>query len=394
MAPPLFLDLGAVPSCHCDNILDDLFKAITEAPAGAADPGIWAPHHDPWQVSHVEQVTARLRTALDAIRDTIARALRGEPVVELRKAEVPWLRWAPEQFEATRARLEAKPTVAYTLDDWGTLVDYLIQLYLPEGVIRSEAQYLSVRAQLLGKVSAAMGDQVLPDATIGLIATLIPTDAPSIPLGALTAIERGILDVSQARAAQFISDLTESTRARMKRLVIRHVEAQVLGTRGGTPGYLERALFDEFAILNRDCRRIAVTEVGECYLQGFVAAQRPGTRLRRQEAYKGACDWCRSINGKVFTVVEPTATRKDGATEVWLGKTNAGRSASPRRREGGLLVERVPAERWWCAAGLQHPHCRGTWTIDPGQPPPGVKPEFAQWMAGLLAQGRPEPPPP
>ncbi len=131
-----------------------------------------------------------------------------------------------------------------------------------------------------------------------------------------------------------------------------------------------------------------MTETGECLVMGMVAAQTPGTKVKRHEAYKGACSWCKSIDGKVFTVVSEDAPAKDGETEIWVGKTNVGRSASPRMRQGGHLVERPSAEMWWPAAGLQHPHCRGGWLPLPSEKPPNVSQEFEDFAQALIAKAR------
>jgi hypothetical protein len=145
--------------------------------------------------------------------------------------------------------------------------------------------------------------------------------------------------------------------------------------RGGRPR-LASALFDTFAMLNLDFDLIAATELGEALVMGIVAAQKPGTRLERHEAYRGACQWCRSINGKVFTVVSPSKPDKNGDTEIWVGKTNVGRAA----------------EMWWPAAGLQHIGCRGGWTVLPDQAPPGADHAFVKWMDDEIAKLMPKRP--
>jgi hypothetical protein len=130
---------------------------------------------------------------------------------------------------------------------------------------------------------------------------------------------------------------------------------------GWAPSKLRSELFDRFGEANRDWRRIAITEQNEAAGQGFIASQKPGTKVKRFEM-ADACAWCRAIHERVMTVVAPQKADKDGETEVWLGKTNVGRSAAPRKRlEDGRLVERPADERWWVAAGTQHPHCRGFW---------------------------------
>ena len=202
----------------------------------------------------------------------------------------------------------------------------------------------------------------------------------------LTRVEREILACAIERAATNISGVTEQARARMRSIIVEHVQAQLLGQAEGQAERMRSRLFDEFGQLNRDFRRIAVTEAGECCNVGYIAAQRPGAKVRRQEAYRGACAFCKSITGQVLTVVDPARPDKDGDTQVWVGKTNIGRSAAPRKRQAGALVERPSNERWWVAAGVQHPHCRGSWLPVPGDAPPGVSKEFVAWLDGLIAR--------
>jgi hypothetical protein len=68
---------------------------------------------------------------------------------------------------------------------------------------------------------------------------------------------------------------------------------------------------------------------------------------------------------------------------IWAGKSNIGRSASPRKRVGNLLVEREPHEMWWIPAGLAHPHCRGRW-LPVMEDQPGDDPDFGAWLRVTL----------
>lgn len=383
----LLFDLSRVPEDTCNDCIEDLFKAIRQPAKG--DEGIWEPHPNEWLRFHVEDVTSRLTGPLASIRDAILAALAGRGLEELlgKALSPPWMRWDVDELARVRDRLAAVPSDQWSQEEWGLLVDYIIQRYLPDGMIREEAEYLTVRAAILGKMQArATAASVdMPEGWQDALPRLVPTDFRVVPPKILSPIERAILDAAHARAAQNISDVTEATRSEMKRVIIEHVQARQLGQAEGTDERLERRLFDKFADLNRDFRRIAVTEAGEAADQGFVAAHPPGTKLERLEAYHGACDWCRSINGAVVTVVAASAPQKDGEKEIWPGKTNAGRSASPRKRSGGTLVDREPHERWWIAAGVQHPHCRGSWRVSLDTPPPAdMDPNFHAWMMGRL----------
>ena len=352
----LLIDWGWVPACHCDTTLDSLYKAIAEDPEGDKDT-IWTPVPNPWLTEHVEDVTRRLQAILVNLQDSLSKALFGERAQDLAKADVPWRRWSDTEFAEVRFRLEHKPTADYTLDDWLMLVEWLIARYLPEGVIDTEAEYATVKAALLGKLQATMEHQATITPQVAAMVDLVPTWFRAVPPRVLRPVEVSILRIAKARTMDSLERVAADTKAKMKSIVIEHVQAQLLGQAQGTTQALQQRLFDEFGQINRDMRRIAVTEVGECVNQGVVAATPHGSKLRRLEAYRGACEFCRSINGRVFTVVDPAAPDKDGANEVWLGKSNVGRSASPRRRVGNALMERAPNELWWPAAGLQHPHC-------------------------------------
>lgn len=386
------IDVGAVPACHCDTMLEVMAKAISEQPEGD-DRSIWAPHDNPYLTAHVEDVSQRLIAILQLIQTTFARIVSGESISTLMKAAVPWLRWEPEKFAAVRRDLETKQSAIWTLDDWLLLAEYLVQRYLPDGVIETEAEYLTVRATMLGRIQAAQATPGVPSPDVlAAWSTLTPTTFATVPPRLLAPVELSVMAFAKARAATHIGAVTEAVRNTMRSLVIDHVQAMVLGQRQGDVAALQTRLFDQFAVLNRDMRRIAVTEAGECMCQGFIAAQKPGDKVKRMEAYRGACKFCKSIDGRVFDVIAadtPDKVKEEQAqTAIWTGKTNVGRSASSRRREGNALVSRNDNERWWPAAGVQHPHCRGRWVAVPGAAPPNLSPKFVSYLETIMAEHR------
>jgi hypothetical protein len=392
---PVLVDLEPMPECMCTEHLELMAKAMAEGGAAPED-SIWALHENEFLTAHVEDVTRQLQAIAERIQDAMARALLGEPIGELAKAEgpAPWLRWDEQKFEETRAYLEGKDPATYTLEDWLLLSEFIVNRYCPTGTIANVAQYLTMRATLLGKIQAAAVNLKATPAQMEALVELVPTTFAKVPDRVLAPTERATIRIAKERAGESIALAIDSARHRMKGVIIEHVQAQVLGQREGTAAHLRTRLFDSFGTLNRDFRRIAVTEAGECCNQGFVAASL-GRRVRRVEAYRGACEFCRGISGKVFNVVPANAPVKDGQKDVWEGKTNVGRSASPRRRVAGALVERSENERWWPAAGVQHPQCRGSWTpvVDK---PAAVSAEFDDWMQKKLAAAIPgykRPPP-
>lgn len=388
--PPLLLDLGQVPDAHCDACLETLHKALAEDPRAEGDALIWARHDNPWIADHIEALTAWMQRILLSIQDAMAAALSGKPIGELRKA-APWERPDDAAKDAIRAGLAARSATGWTLADWLAFAELLMADYLPDDVIRDMAEFGTVRAQLTGKIAAALERtrRPVPGGRAAALAAALPLTRANLPPKVLSPIEAAILDIATERAAIFIGDLADDARKRIKVMVTDGVRANLLGQRDGTDEALRDRLFQEFGTLNRDFRRIAVTEVGEAHNTGFVAGHAPGTRLMRREAYRGACEFCASINGRVFRVVDPSDPSRDGDRDVWVGKTNAGRSASPRRREGGVLVERSPDSRWWVAAGVMHPHCRGRWVLaapeaDDPRAQDGADPEFMAWLRGEL----------
>ena len=382
---PLLVDLEGVPDEHLDCCLDGLHKALAEDPAGDGS-ALWDRHANPWAADLVEDVTGRLQRALLQIQEAFSALLLGKPISELAKAEdAPWVRWDQNAFEAARRHLESIPPAQYSLEDWMLAAEYVVHRYLPDGVISSLAEYLTLRATLLGKISACT-PLLAPD-PLAALKDLLPNDFRKVPPRVLTPTETAILRVSKERAALHIKGVTEAQKSRMKTLICEHVQAQVLGQPQGTAQALRQRLFDGFGQLNRDFRKVAVTEAGECVCQGFISATPAGRQVKRVEAYRGACLFCKGLNNRLFTVVPASKPDRNGQTEVWEGKTNVGRSAAPRRRIDGALVERMESERWWPAAGVQHPNCRGAW-LPVLEAPPAMKPDFKKWMDEQLAAAR------
>ena len=376
----LLFDLEPLTCCQTDHVLDGLYKALGDSP----DADIWQPHHDPWQRDHVEAVTTRGIARLDAIRDALSYAVTeasGEP---LRKADSPWARWTRADFDRVRDYLAAKPRADFTLDDWLLYADWLIQEYLPEGVIATEAEYLAVRAQIAGKVSATLEARKLTPVNVSKILAVLPHQFSQVPPGVLTEREAHILRFANRETANLITALTAQTRQQMKAVLINGVRRVTLGDQQGTWQKLHSELLDTFGDLNRDWRRIAITEIGTATNVGYLSTFKPGQKVKREESYTGACPFCASIRGKILTAVADDKEDKDWDNEVWPSKNNVGRSASPRKRVGGVPIPRTPDELWSIPAGTVHPHCRGSWSN--ADTPPGMSNEYQMWLRGLLVE--------
>lgn len=378
----ILIDLSACCEHHTNDALEHLHKAIGEG--NPAD--IWNPHHSPLISRMIELFTQRGLLRLDGYRDELLAWLAGQNHIggnRPARPTDPMERWTSAEMKIVKLYLETLPPDEFTLDDHMMVVDYLTQKYLPAEEIKSEAEWLATRSVLMGRVQANM-EKVTAAESDKLFAAMPTTVAQAEQRFTMTPVQRNVLEYARARGADNVVDLAAGVRRCMRTLVMRKTQADILGATDPA-GSLQTQLLDSFGDANRDWRRIALTEAAENQNQGYVASLQPGTKVRRLEQYRGACPFCRKIDGVVMEVVPPSALEKNGDTQIWVGKTNIGRSASPRRREAGMLIERQPDEMYWVAAGAQHPHCRGSWVPEIDDQP-GDDPDFADWLRTTLGK--------
>lgn len=377
----LFLDIQPLDAQQSERALSELYKAIHDH--NGED--IWLPIENPFIARLVELFTQRGLDRLDGFRrelKTWSDGARHRPSMNpIGRPADAMERWSGSELALVKLYLEHLPPGAWAIEDHMMLVDYLVQRHLPLDDLRTEAEWLAARSNLMGRVqanverlSANQADAVL--SVLPATAQAIAEQFPQSPA------QRATMEFARVRAAENVRKLADDARHRMRGVIAEHVEARMLGAPEAGSS-LDSKLLDQFGTLNRDWRRIAVTEAVEAHNQGYISSVPRGTRLKRVEQYRSACAWCRKIDGRILTVVDPAEPDKDGETQVWPGKTNVGRSAAPRKRLGDLLIEREPEERWWVAAGAQHPHCRGRWvpTMDEQ---PGDDPDFAAWLRNTL----------
>lgn len=383
---PLLLDVSSLCCDHTDGALEYIYKAIGSDPPGD---DIWSPHDNPFVRRLVELFTARGLERSEAVQAALRGFLSGaahNPVLTPSARPGLMRRWDLVELNIAKLYLEALPPEAYTLDDWMLVVDYIVHLYLGAGDLRTEADWLATRANIMGRVAASMAADETKPRDVDTILAALPEDVTAAAAAwGMNIAQQAAIDFGRARCAEHVTALSDAFRHRMRGLITDFQEGVFLGNRTAAAESLQGRLLDEFGLLNRDWRRIAVTEATENIDQGFIASLPAGTKVKRVEKYRGACPFCRSINGRVMTIVPATAPDKDGETDVWVGKTNVGRSASPRRRVGSDLVDREDHEIWWVAAGAMHPHCRGAWVKTAGAP---ADPIFDAWLESLRRSRR------
>lgn len=375
--PPILIDLGALSGDETNAAIEAMHKALSEFDLLA-----WSRHENPLIADLVEAFWQEGMLGLEYVRDALTRIVQGEPA----GTSAPGL-WSGKTKAVAALYLQTKPPAEYTPQDWSILIDYLMQQYLPLDHLQKQAEMLAVKSTLMGKVQAYYSG--VTDQQAKTIAAAMPSSLTGLSgVFRLRDAARAIAEYGSARLCEHVTGFSDAVRHSLKQTIFVHEMRRVSGDRTATPSALQQELLDQFGQYNRDWRMIAVTEAGEMQTQGVIASLEPGTQVRRIEQYHGACAWCRKIDGMIFRVVAADDPNKNGETDVWPGKTNYGRSAAPRKRVGNDLVERLPSERWWVAAGVQHPHCRGFW--EPlRRLQAGEDPQFAEWMlakAGISAK--------
>lgn len=374
----LLFDLAALSARHTDEVLHHVF---CKAYGHEDGDGIWAPQDNPFLARLVELFTERGLTRMAGLSDELQAWLTGErhQAGDIRPRPPGDRRvWTQQELGVARLYLRSLPPSAWTIDDHMLLVDFLHQRYMSADDLRTEAEWLSQRSVLMGRVQANMA-AVTPGQADKILAAPIPDVSWS-------GIQQQVREFARLRCADAVTRVSEGVRMQLRQTISQEVEQASLAGRPVWSTALQTRLQDDFAIQNRDWRRVALTESTEALNQGFVASQEPGQRLKRVEQYRGVCAWCAKIDGREFEVVDPAEPDKDGDTQVWVGKTNVGRSVAPRKRVGDLLVEREPQERYHVACGAQHPNCRGRW-VPVITDQPGDDVEFGDWLRATLQPG-------
>lgn len=384
----LFVDLLHLDAPRTDAALEFLCKATHDH-----DGDIWLPMDSPLIARLVETFTQRGLMRLDAFRSELlawSSGARHTPGERVQRPAGAMERWNDAERALVKLYLEHLPPAEWTLDDHMLSIDFLFQRYLPADDMRTEAEWLATRSSLMGRVQANMEGVNAKQADKLLMAMPLPaTVERAVEVFSASRAQRAAMEFAAQRCAENVRNLAEGVRHKMRGVIAEHVHQRELGVPAPAGSSLETKLLDAFGTLNRDWRRIAVTEAGEAQTAGYVASLPPGTKVKRVEQYRNACAFCRKIDGKVVDIVDPAKVDKDWGNEIWVGKSNIGRSASPRKRVGDVFMEREPEEMWTIPAGLAHPHCRGRW-VPTIQDRPGGDVDFGNWMRAVLTPAKKE----
>lgn len=186
----------------------------------------------------------------------------------------------------------------------------------------------------------------------------------------LSDVEVRAIDFARQSAGEAITNMVEDVRHQVVKTLIEAKKHR----RG--PSQLASDLWHEVAHKDegivRDWRRVAITEMNETANNGFLSSLRPGAYVVGK-SFPDACQWCKkNIDGKVMVYVpNPPPDYSDFSPDskkyqeiariwdraIWVGKSNYGRSSSPRKRTPKGLVQRQHHEMAGFAA-LCHVHGR------------------------------------
>ena len=157
-----------------------------------------------------------------------------------------------------------------------------------------------------------------------------------------------MLDYSRIRTGELIQEVTARQRRNIVNEILTATEKKL------TAKQLEERLFDQFSEYNRDWRRIAETETGMNFNNGFLLGEAASRGVGEIIYMKGlsapdACSFClNEINNKIVVLLDEDPGTGDDHIVVdgkeyetlWAGKTNFQR----KRKD------------WWVSIS-QHPHC-------------------------------------
>lgn len=238
-------------------------------------------------------------------------------------------------------------------------IDAVLSKDLPNYAKLAE-QYV-LRAGLIGKLRATLPQQKVdnlmtlgayldrvPDSIElarkeGLVLTLkqkekVQARGEQVEVVPLTATEAHAITVAQKRCADKVVEVEKRVRDRIKGLTVRAMEER------WTAKELEMALFDELGYLNRDWRRVAITELAMAGNDAFVLGCAEGSEVWCPPI-SGACEHCvELLEGKTFKILHKapsTLTYDNEMNYIWPGKSNYGRKLAT-----------------WIPCVPLHPNCR------------------------------------
>lgn len=316
-----------------DGIRGTLPQSAPTAAQIEHERSMWGDHPDPlhaWVENELYKVgLAFIRAFTGAILG------RSNPVIA--KADVP----KPPGWGDVMKLFDSPAPAEEQMSTWSSLVDTFAKHLLPGQSIAEQSAVWALRSNLLHVIGQRVKAVTTPGAW-DLYAHTLP------PAG------KGVLDWTKVRGAQFITNMKEAAKKEALSVLVENRLA------GGNHHDLSRALLEKMGRLNRDWRRIAITETAMAVANGQLATVADSGEWEAiWVAGPKACPSCRKMQNRAFRIVRPDFPNKDSETMTWPGLNNVGRSASPTRKDG---TKRTKEEMWQPCQPL-HPNCCCVWAI-------------------------------
>lgn len=228
------------------------------------------------------------------------------------------------------------------LQGWEATIDQVLKGLWPDAAKQQSAEYLALRTHWMTQA----GERV---------ASTPPFSSWGHAIREMSRAQVESMEWTKARALVYASKLQDDARNAMRALLVNSKQA------GEGPAMLERRLFEKFGNLNRDWRRIALTETAFATQNGALASVDPAEGwLAVWSASPRACPYCRKMHGTALRVVSPDKANKDPENEVWIGKSNVGLSASKWSKKEGRYRDE---HELWKPCIPAHPNCGCVFTL-------------------------------
>lgn len=317
---------------------DDPHPAVAQVERRLTDLGatvLYRVHMDVHRALHLPNLTA------DAVRDWYRAPVLAKSVTdEQRRSGSRALMIFEELRHAPLGAQHARQLAEAVTENW-----------FAHGLVEDTARKEAMKGYLIGQIEAA-GE--------------VPPRPPAALLG--DPGRGGAITWAGEHAAEHLTRLRENTR----RAIAGHVMDAVIGQESA--GALAVRLGSAFGTLNRDWRRVAITELAFARASGYLLELPVGTRVRWFAA-QDACGHCAGLDGQEFEV---THAPGDWSAQVWPGKTNVGRAFARKRRDG---TPRADSELAAPCIPL-HPNCRCRW-VRAERRVPGVSAAMEAYLAQL-----------
>jgi hypothetical protein len=227
------------------------------------------------------------------------------------------------------------------MQGWTSLIDSFAQALLPVHSIQDASQVWALRSALLTQIQERVKAITTPGAWDKYFHVMPES-------------QKYIAEWTALRGAAFVTKMSKNARQAVLDCLI---DAK-LGKEGR--GNLEVKLREKLGVLNRDWRRIAITETAMAISNGQLASVADSGEWEAVwVAGPNACPFCRKMFGRVFWVVPRFKVGMNPQDVIWPGKHNVGRSPSLYRKDGTM---RTPAELWWPCIPA-HPNCMCLWSL-------------------------------